>query len=284
MVPPVVFESVEFQPPGGTVKHRVRGWIAPMYLLVLGIWSVAATWHRHLLLGVTAGLVYLEFGLALTRAAKFRGGTVFSDELAKRIAPPVVELSARAGCNPPRVMIRDDSVRAACVRAVGRAPLLVVSQPFIERVDDRQLRAIVAHEIIHIVRRDLRWAKLRAGVSVLVGGAAGGVIAASNHVAAVPLYFALFMVSLVPVQALLAFLNRPLERRADTDGALLAADPSGLASALRVAQQLTEEARTKIYGAGPWRWLLAPVSWRLPTHPPMASRIATLENLAHVQL
>lgn len=59
----------------------------------------------------------------------------------------------------------------------------------------------------------------------------------------------------------------------------LAGDPPALASALGVAHDFSEEARTRIYGRRPWRWLLSPLSWRMPTHPPMDKRIARLNEM-----
>lgn len=50
-----------------------------------------------------------------------------------------------------------------------------------------------------------------------------------------------------------------------------------MVTALRQAYAVAEEGRRRAY---PWpvlRLLLAPVIWRLPTHPPLAERVARLE-------
>ncbi|HEX4863974.1 MAG TPA: M48 family metallopeptidase [Acidimicrobiales bacterium] len=210
---------------------------------------------------------------------------MYSDGLAQRIVPPLSELCTRAGCPVPRVVLRDDVVRAAAVRQRKGHLQLVLSRQFVDRVDNRQLRAIMAHEIAHITMHDLRWSKARAGVSMTVGTAAGvaALALSSGNGIVFPVYLAGFIISSMLIQVVLAFPNRRLERRADLEGARIAEDPAGLASALAVAHSFTEEARNRIYGPLPWRWLLSPLSWTLPTHPPMAQRIATLESIAPVR-
>ena len=282
---PVVFGPVAFQPPSGPPKSRFAVLLNGVYLLVLGIWAVLGSWDRYTVLGLLAGLVYFELSLAATRTVRFLGRVVYSDALAQRIVPPLTELCGRAGCQIPRVVLRDDVVRAAAVRQQKGRLQLVLSKQFVERVDNRQLRAILAHEVAHIVKRDLRWAKTRAWVSILVGMAAGIAASALSAGSGVvfPVYLAGFLVASMAVQVMLAFTNRRLERRADLEGARIAEDPAGLASALQVAHSFTEEARTRIYGVRPWRWLLSPVSWSLPTHPPMAQRVATLDSITPAQ-
>lgn len=277
----MVFGPVAFEPPSGPPKSRFGVWLNAVYLLIIGIWAVAGSWHRYPVLGVFAGLVYFELSFAAMRTVRFVGQVVYSDAVAQRIVPPLTELCGRAACQIPRVVLRDDVVRAAAVRRRKGRLQLVLSRQFVERVDNRQLRAIMAHEVAHIAKRDLRWAKTRAWTSLFVGVAAGiaAVALSSGRGLAFPVYLAAFVVAAMFVQVMLAFTNRRLERRADLEGARIAEDPAGLASALAVAHAFTEEARARIYGVRPWRWLLLPVSWSLPTHPPMAKRIATLESM-----
>lgn len=189
-------------------------------LFVFGLWALAGSWHNHPVLGVTAAVVYLELGLASLRVASLSGGVVYNEELAQRIAPVLVGLCNKAGCQLPRVIIRDDAIGAACVRSARRRVLLVVSKPFVDRVDDRQLRAILAHEVVHIARRDLTSVKTRMWVAFVF--AIVGVIAleASGWGGAIyPEYVAAFVVVFTASQVALSILNRPLETRADAEGA-----------------------------------------------------------------
>jgi Zn-dependent protease with chaperone function len=81
------------------------------------------------------------------------------------------------------------------------------------------------------------------------------------------------------ISLLLSPLNRRLEVRADVEGAALGGDAQAVAEALIVAYSISDETRDRLYGRPPWRWLLAPLSWRMPTHPPLDVRIARLSRI-----
>ena len=273
--------AVEFQPPRGRVRTRGRLWFNSLYFLVLGVWAVLGSWHQHMILGLVAGLVYLELTLAVFRMSTSVGGVVYSEELAARIAPLLEDLCARAKCALPRVVIRDDAVRAACVRKSRGRVWLVLSRHFVDSIDDRQLGAVMAHEVVHITRDDFKSVKARMWVS-LIFAAAGGIalgIAAGGELV-LPVYGAAGIVAVMAANVGLSTFNRRLERRADIEGASLCGGPIALASALAVANEFSEQARRRIFGPRPWRWILSPLSWRMPTHPPMSERILRLRDLA----
>ena len=162
--------------------------------------------------------------------------------------------------------------------------VLVLSGPYVDRVDDRQLRGVLAHEVVHIARDDLNRVRARIWVSLITaatGGIALGVLAGGGL--ALPVYGAAGLVAVMVANVGLSTFNRRLERRADLEGALLCNDPAALAGALGVAQAFSDEARRRIYGPRPWRWILSPLSWRMPTHPPMSDRIRRLSDLVPIE-
>jgi Zn-dependent protease with chaperone function len=162
--------------------------------------------------------------------------------------------------------------------------VLVLSGPYVDRVDDRQLRGVLAHEVVHIVRDDLKRVRARIWVSLIIaatGGIALGVLAGGGL--ALPVYGAAGLVAVMVANVGLSTFNRRLERRADLEGALLCNDTAALAGALGVAQAFSDEARRRIYGPRPWRWILSPLSWRMPTHPPMSDRIRRLSDLVPIE-
>jgi hypothetical protein len=119
--------------------------------------------------GVVAGLVYLEMSLLGYRLATSTAGVIFSDQLAGRVAPALVELCGRARCVAPRVVLSEGSAVPAGLRRDRERVLLVLSASFVDQVDDRQLRAVLAHEVAHLARGDLKWVKVRLRVSLAVG-------------------------------------------------------------------------------------------------------------------
>ena len=275
-------EKVRFAPPRGRARAGWRLWFNSVYFVVLSVWAVVGSWDRQRVLGIVAALVYLELMLATVRLATFSGAVVYEQAIANRIAAPLVELCNRAHCVVPSVVIRDDGIRAAAARRGrrGRASL-VVSKTFVDRVDDRQLRAILAHEVIHVARNDFASLRRRAWATVLAVVAVCAVVGATAHGAVVfPVLVAIAFVTGLVVTTALSTLNRRLEWRADTDGAQLCDDAAGLASALALGHAFSAETRLRVFGPMPWRWVLSPLSWTPPTHPPIARRIARLEGTA----
>ncbi|HET9093408.1 MAG TPA: M48 family metalloprotease, partial [Acidimicrobiales bacterium] len=93
-----------------------------------------------------------------------------------------------------------------------------------------------------------------------------------------PVQMAAASLALILLGALLSPLNRPCEWRADREGAALCGEPVAMAAALASADQFIRQARRRL--PPPWRWLVFPLSWRLPSHPSMRRRVARLEELA----
>jgi heat shock protein HtpX len=247
-----------------------------------GIWAAILIVHGEAVLGSIAVFVFLELALAVFRVATITGGTVTDDLAVTRVAVLLNELCARAACPVPRVMLRDDTVRAAAVRQLRKQTTLVISRTFVNRVDDQALKATLAHEVIHIVRDDLEAARGRAFAAVVVAAVLGGASAVVVHLPGVegmPIWIAAGVIGVMATNVALSPTNRPLELRADLEGARLAGDPEALARALAQAQSLSNETRLRMFGRPPWCWLFSPLSWRMPSHPPMKKRIARLKAL-----
>jgi Zn-dependent protease with chaperone function len=278
-------KSVEFQvpPPGESNNRRVMRMRA-LACMGFGLWAAVLGARGEPVLGPIAAVILLEFSLVLFRSSLIVGGVVSDDVVAARVGPVVTDLCGRAKCGAPRIMLRDDFLRiAGVVRVKGRITI-VLSRPFAERVSDQELTGLLAHEVVHIARGDLGGARGRAVAGVLGGYALVAVVGATlkvSLVAAFPILVAAFVVGLMITSIVLSPLSRSREARADREGARLSGDPRASARALVVADAVSQEMRTRLYGRAPWSWLLAPVtSWRRLTHPRTAKRIARLEAMA----
>jgi len=127
-----------------------------------------------------------------------------------------------------------------------------------------ELRAVLAHELAHVTRRDVAVSSWSAGVASLVG--------------------------IRPFKALLLQIAAPSGREygADTDGALLTGDPMAMASALRKID--TGAAASPLLPRGPLAaashlmiahpFPSAGAGRLLRTHPPTGERVRRLEALA----
>jgi heat shock protein HtpX len=227
--------------------------------------------------------MYLELLLAMLQTARHRGSVKFEADRAGRVAPCLEELCRKAGCLIPKVIIRDGVTRAAAVGNSHGRTVLLMSGRFVDLLDDRELRAILAHEVIHVTRQDLNSLRRISWVTVIIGASVGGITAArygGDYGLAICIFFGLL--ATIVARVFLSLFNRPLERRADVEGARLCDDPIALAAALDVARAFTEAARRRVYGPKPWRWLLSPLAWPLPSHPRIAGRISRLMSSAQV--
>ena len=278
----LLFGPIRFHGPQSKSRSIGASRFVALYMIGLGVWAVAAGWPRQPVLAVLAGLIYVEVALSGLRVSMLVGDVVYDESQARRIARSLFELCDRAGCQPPTVVVRNDRLRGAAVRVWQGEIQLLLSALLVDRLTDRQLRAIIAHEVAHLAAGDLPRVRRRV-VAGFAAGLAGAVlpgVAIGFRAGYWPLYGAGFLWVLLLVRLPLSLLNRPLELRADAEGATLAADPCAEAEALTIAHAIAIETRGELTSSY-WRYLLflSPLRWRLPTHPPITERVGRLARV-----
>lgn len=208
----------------------------------------------------------------------------------------VENLSITTGLPMPKVYVIDDPSPNAF--ATGRDPqhaAVAATTGLIDMMNDRELEAVMAHEMAHVGNYDIKVSMIAFGlvaaISVLcdIGlriAIRGAGDADDDRASAVLLIVALVAAIFGPVIAMMVQMavSRNREYLADATAALTTRDPESLASALaKLASDKTtlrnqNPSMANMYINNPLKksWLAKLTS----THPPIEDRIARLQQMA----
>ena len=232
-----------------------------------------------------------------------------ADKLKLRQLENVVdELTIAAGLPRPRVYVVPDADPNAF--ATGRNPehaSIAVTRGLLDALDRDELQGVVAHELSHVRNFDIRVmtivAALVGAVALLADWARRGMLwgggrrrngdRKSGGIGGI-FFFAIWIVALIlaPIvaQMLAMMVSRRREYLADASGAELTRNPLGLAHALEKIESAV--APTRAINQGSAHLCIAdPLGRRMnikegfwsdlfASHPPMAARIAALQEMA----
>ncbi len=213
--------------------------------------------------------------------------TTGSKEIERSQDPALFEmvegLAVRAGMPMPRVYVMDSMQPNAF--ATGRSPshaAVAVTAGIRQLLSERELRAVLGHELAHVKNRDTLTSSIVAAIASAISMIAwmgmfmGGGDRRSGAAG-------LLAVIVAPIAATLIQLSisRSREFQADTDGAKIADDPEALASALqriemgaRRVPMNVPESTAHLFIANPFAGLRG--ARLLATHPPTEERVARL--------
>ena len=260
---------------------------------LLAQWTRSSVWFLIMPLIGVAQTAY-SYWNSDRIAVRSMGAVEVTEAQAPAMYRIVRELSATAGQPMPRLYVAPTMSPNAF--ATGRDPAhaaVCCTQGILQLLNERELRGVLGHELSHVYNRDILTGSIAAGIAGIISSVAamffwlGGGARRDRDDGASGLAL-LLMVLLAPLAASVTqfAVSRTREYDADHDGAALTNDPLALASALGklesgvsrvpMGRDPRVEPVSAMMIANPFGRLRSLFS----THPPMADRIARLEEMA----
>jgi len=225
---------------------------------------------------------------------RMSGAREVSREEAVELHRMVEELSSKAGLPKPRVFLID--APHANAFATGRSPeraAVAVTRGLLEILSPRELRGVLAHEIAHVMNRDVLVATVAAGLATAVTHLAhvlalSGLFGSRDGEEQGSTAGGLLFMLMAPIGATLVQLgiSRSREYLADESGSRLSGDPLALATALEKLHADAEAAPAQVEPATASLHIVNPfgatggITRLFSTHPPAEERIRRLRAMA----
>jgi heat shock protein HtpX len=253
-----------------------------------------------LMLVIVIGMAIFQYYTSDKLALRASGAKIVSPEEMPELHAIVERLAAMADLQKPRVAFVDTPVPNAF--ATGRNQkhaVVAVTRGLWERLDEKEIEGVLAHELTHIANRDVLVMTLASFFAMLAAlltrfGLYAGMFGggrSSNNNNSVPIWLivvAASAVTYVVSWVLIRTISRYREYAADRGSALITGAPEYLMSALqKISSQITmipQQDLREVEGMNAFFIIPARVkqsaSELFMDHPPLEKRLAALEQIA----
>jgi heat shock protein HtpX len=255
-----------------------------------------------LMLVIVGGLAFVQYFTSDKLALRASGAKVVDRDAAPALHDMIERLAAMADLPKPRVAIIESDVPNAFATGRNKKHAAVaVTTGLWNRLEPQEIEGVLAHELSHIVNRDVLVMTVASFFAMLAGlltrfglysgmfGGFGG--SRDNNNNSVPVWLIVVVVSIVTYflsQILILAISRYREYAADRGSALITGAPEHLMSALqKIASQITMIPQEDLRQVETMNaFFIVPTNWRkktaelFMTHPPMEKRLAALAEIA----
>ncbi len=273
------------------------GLLAVLYVVLIGAIALAGFgWVLGVVIGL--GALWLQWFFSDKLALSAMGAHEVSPADEPELHAMIDRLCALADMPKPRVAVADADLPNAF--AAGRSPdraVVCVTRGIQRRLDDRELEAVLSHELSHVAHRDVLVMTVASVVGVLAGIMTrmllwtGLMRGGRNNNAAVMVLVVMIVAAVVYAVSFLLtrLLSRYRELAADRAGAILTGQPSTLASALtKISGEMAKIPRKDLRQAEAYNaFFFVPamtgkvdIASLFASHPPLQKRLDQLNRIS----
>jgi heat shock protein HtpX len=288
--------------------HKDRGLVTRMYFTmfmlgflyaVFALFLMAAGMQLMFIGGIVGIIVVVQYYMSDKLILRSTGAKEVTAEQEPALHKMVKQLADRYEMPMPKIAVIETAIPNAF--ATGRNPqnaLVAVTTGIQQRLNERELQAVIGHELAHVANRDMR---VLAVANVLVtvtsflmtmlfwnmlfGGMGGR---RNNNGGGVMMVYLVTIIVYFIGQLLVLALTRYREYGADHTGAEICGDPGALADALEkisgTVNNIPDKDLRKLQTAN--AFLIIPAALKgegsmnlFSTHPPLEERVKRLREL-----
>ena len=248
---------------------------------------------------IIGALAFFQYFTSDKIALLASGAKIVQPDEAPQLHAMIERLAAMADLPKPRVAIIPTQVPNAFATGRNKKHAVVaVTQGLWERLEPQEIEGVLAHELTHVLNRDVAVMTIASFFSMVAAtlarfGLWGGMFSGGDRdrSSGAPVWLIMFVASLVTYvisYVLILMISRYREYAADRGSALITGAPEHLMSALqKIASRITQIPQQDLREvAGMNAFFIVPTSVKkgvaelFMTHPPLEKRLARLGDIA----